>query len=487
MGRFKEEFGEAESRTASHGPKFLSRLHLTMPKRTRGSSKGADGSQNGMPSPSPTFPRMSGSVEANIESRYPDIPLPCQSAAQADIRRRSADAAGRSSHRLARLTHGEPAILRRDRGNGSQALKNQEHGPMALSPTDDRTSKREDEDCNMTLKRVAQSLEDWSRQLQGQEVEAKRRSQPVVKSRAVIKPTETPEYWAKYSSPRDTRTRSAGLADSAIPRELGGRSVSADGGPGWLTDKPEGLDQELRLGPRALSNRFGKAIKTGISKFISRTRSISIETRRVERRKSSGSGGQMEYPELDLPPARSGYKERRFLGREIDTLGGIEGSSQRVSFGDGSSACEVPVTPRNKEIRPQRMAERTKDSTTTAAGDKYATPPSRMSEYNDAVSHRRSLLDDADTVADVGSIKSDSTVARKARSNTVPNLTSVGVGQTKFMTWSGRARTQPTLMQSTLEFGAELEKLLQEETDRMRRLACSLEVPRSTDTKECAL
>ncbi|KAK2071883.1 hypothetical protein P8C59_006271 [Phyllachora maydis] len=64
---------------------------------------------------------------------------------------------------------------------------------------------------------------------------------------------------------------------------------------------------------------------------------------------------------------------------------------------------------------------------------------------------------------DIDSKSDDATVIKTSRS---ASGAAVGAAS-KFKTWSGRARTQPVLMQSTIEFGRELEGLLQLERERI--------------------
>jgi len=554
VSRFKEELEKTEKRLSASKPVFLSKLHLAIPKRARLATSTADGQDDqasqrwssaptsryssikGTPGRNQSFRGASFQSEPQRHATEEQVAEAWQRAFRAEAQqrrdetRRSSSHLRRASQSVSRPSHKQKGPESSRPSKRSLTIEEAEAAGLDLSPTNNRLPHREgdDEGFHQSLDRSYRVLEEWSHQLEEQEALAKERSRPIVTQRWVSKPHKIVESWAKFPShTRRERTGSAGPSDNVAVRDFAIRSASAAGEVRWSTDKdPTGVEPTYELGPRALTNKFGKALRTSFSKIMPGKRAISADADGAKGRRSSRqSSGDLEFPELELLPMEGGYKELRALEREFGFLKGVERPHRRVSthptgaegdkssFGskmasnlhlDGSSdygddtlqvsgahrsksrdRSSMPVTP---DPGPgATMTCHTQESASTGV-DRWETPLSRLSVYDDAVSHRHDLLQqDVDRGADADSVKSDTTVVRKARACTVPNLTALGSGPAKFKTWSGRAKTQPVLMKSTLEFGAELERMLHRERERARGLGRSLEVARAPSNEGVAV
>ena len=543
ISRFKEEFGEKEKCPSANKPTFFSRLHLAIPKRVRLTPRALDSQHDQdyfrrSPAPTSQYSSLRSTSKKTPSSRGPSF--------QSESQRRAADEqvaeswqrafraeaqqrrAGfrKSSNYQQRGSQNETGSLRKHRSpdgpsssclsNTSVSLGGAEATGLAPSPINSKLPYDEDKEVRPgSFDRPHRVLEEWSHQLREQEMRAEERSRAVVKPNRLKKPYKVAESWARFPShTRSGRTGSAGPLDDVTARDFAIRSVSATGEVRWSPDKEAvEVGPSVGLRPRALTNKFGKALRTSFSKIMPGKRTVSAGVDGARNRRSSRhASGDLKFPELELPPMQGGYKELRAFERELDYLKGGEslhdrGSSHDVASRadnagskpstasvihlDGSSVngdetlkidepqqlrstsrMSAPVTPAPQ--RGARTTGHTQESTSTGV-DHWETPPSRMSFYDDAVLHRKRKSRCADRDTDFDSVKSDSTVVRKSRSRTVPNLATVGSGPAKFKTWSGRAKTQPVLMESTLEFGAELERMLHRERERARGLGCAFD------------
>ncbi|RYP67953.1 hypothetical protein DL769_005631 [Monosporascus sp. CRB-8-3] len=178
----------------------------------------------------------------------------------------------------------------------------------------------------------------------------------------------------------------------------------------------------------------------------------------------------LEYPELELLPMQGGYKDVQALEDQIETL--KHGSSraegkprnpsilgarliqdvQNIRYGNDdahtSDTNEHPAA--LPPHRPRPVVSGTVSGTTA---ERSETPPSHLS-YDDCVP--KHMLDEND------SIKSHNTVVVKRSKSHVSRRSGPAVNndRAKYMTWQGRSRRQPVLLQSTLDFGAELDDML---------------------------
>ncbi len=547
--RFREDFGEADMHTASHGAAFLSRLHLTMSRRARPPPKAFGepddrGGQKGASDLSSRFSvaksnesghkrdivrRDSARQHTSESARQDNVEELWHRAIRTEMCRRSTDMASRHGYHAAKPPSGEHSpASEADQHVGLPASSHASEGSRApghpgfhssqLFPKSRKAHRQEDGAGSQEASDIpSQILDEWAAQLGRQEFQAETRSWTILNSKPANRLAEIPESWARYPShTRVARSGSANLTDNVFARDFAIKSVSEEGAIEWRTQKRGGNLSEPQLTARTLSNKVGKAIKTGLGRLVSGKQDIPNEGRgggaKEGRRSSSQLGDNLEYPELELLPNAAGYKELRHIERDISELKGIEGLSRpapshqvatrsdNTGFSSevapvrrlGVSAHEdstlkrcatypqrtnvtgldyVPVTPAGKGILQLRLGRGTTDSVATTS-DAYATPPSRMTVYKDAISCTHSTTDDdTDTGADGESAKSDATMPVTARPGTLPSLGSLPVTHTKFMTWSGRTKTQPVLMQSTIEFGVELEKMLREERQRAQSLA----------------
>ncbi|RYO95794.1 hypothetical protein DL765_011756 [Monosporascus sp. GIB2] len=274
-----------------------------------------------------------------------------------------------------------------------------------------------------------------------------------------------PESWAKWPSHNRTeRTGPAGENDIVVPRDF----VSPH--PGGFVGTTVGAKTQSRDGfrsgrPRTFSSSLGRAVKNKVTKII---------PGRNEFPKPHNSRGKqikyLEYPELELLPMQGGYKDVQALEDQIETM--KNGSSraegkprnpsilgvrliqdvQNLRYGNDdahtSDANEHPAA-----IPPHRPPPVVSCTVSGTTAKRSGTPPSHVS-YDDCVP--KHMLDEND------SIKSHDTVLVKRSQSHVSRGSGPAIinDRTKYMTWNGRSRRQPVLLQSTIDFGAELDDML---------------------------
>ena len=496
VGKFREEFGEPSNQSPPQKVSLFSRLHLAIPTHRAHSSRGYDGPDDISSQPrtsAPTSRPPSGKTTPSPSRRgflrWPSgsrrHPPAGESAAelwqravQTEMRSRSLDTATGSRKHPLRALGGDSSTatpIETDYRSlvadetylspGSSGIGQGPYSGSRQSPTNNTVEPmREDEQAfQRSLVRSNTILEEWSSQRREQEFEARARSRPVVQQKChANRLSEIPESWAKFPShTREGRTGPAGAADRVDVRDFAVRSASAQGLTEWYTDKPGSAPgRSSTAGRRSLSARMGKALRIGLKKLIPEKRGPSAEENRSssKRRSSRDSGGDLEYPELELLPTQGGYTELRALERDIDTLKGIGGLNCRLSprtpttaadswdhsqpveligarldgspgnddessegnmplrrLTEATSYNSIPVTPGDRLLHPPGVAGHTKESTSTTI-ERYSTPLSRMSVYNDALSHPGSTPDTSRTnAAEADSDKSEATVVLDAR------------------------------------------------------------------------
>jgi len=547
VGILTDGCGGKEKRLFGNKSAFFSKLHLAIPKRVRHTSRVArpgdlagprwssaleNGCSHLRSKPKRNQSSRGASFQSQSQSREAEesVAEAWHRAIRAEAQQRGGEARTTGSQLPRRSTSearmpnyagpqqdNDSSRLR----NGSLMIEGAETAGLDLSPTNTRFSQDEDDSFHHSVEQSWRALGEWTQQLHEQEARAKERSRSIVQPRSASKSRGIAGSWAKF--PSHTRAQRAGPARPPTDTHVRGlaiRSVSAASGVCWSTAKdPHDTEPSPGPGHRALTNKFGKALKASFGKIMPGKQSSSADAEGSKcRRSSHHTGGDLEFPELEMFPTEGGYRELRALGREAAFLKGAEfrhgrepkrlaratGDKDQSNFStkmasvlhlDGGSdhgdetltaddahhslsshRSSVPVTPDPDPTK--GIASHTQESASTDV-DRWETPLSRMSIYDDAVSVRLGArLQDLDRNADVDSVKSDTTVVCKARSCTAPNLAELRSRPTKFKTWSGRAKTQPVLMKSTLEFGAELERMLHRERERARGLGCSFEATR---------
>ncbi|KAI1485235.1 hypothetical protein F5X96DRAFT_691103 [Biscogniauxia mediterranea] len=124
-----------------------------------------------------------------------------------------------------------------------------------------------------------------------------------------------PASWAKWPShSRHERTGTAGIEDRVTSRDFANLQVSKGRAVPQSAEMDPAVTKKRSLTPipRTLSSQFSKAMKEGWSKMVTSKDSFNRDatTSRItpDGRKSRG---YLEYPELELLPTPSGYRERR--------------------------------------------------------------------------------------------------------------------------------------------------------------------------------
>lgn len=213
-----------------------------------------------------------------------------------------------------------------------------EHSPTCIEvPPPD-----EDDRVLRSLVRSTTVLEEWSRQLEEQEREAKSNTRALASTfRATGKGSMTPPAsWAKFPShDRDQRNAAAGPEDHVKLRDFAVKEFSARGQVAWTTDRDEADELSRKKMIRSFSDRFSQPFKSRWSKLLpNRTTSPSTDRSMLGKRRSSlQTSGDLEYPELELLPTAGGYKELRALERDINEMKRRTGPNKRASS-DGVAA-----------------------------------------------------------------------------------------------------------------------------------------------------
>lgn len=202
----------------------------------------------------------------------------------------------------------------------------------AHSPTCNTQMTQEDEEAfRRSLLTSNKILEEWARQLDNQELEAKSKTRPLSSAPQAVSSTSKipPESWAKYPSfNREQRNAAAGVADGIMPKDFAVREISAAGHITWTTDTGEASAQIPRNMVRSFSDKFTQPFRTRLGRFMPgrSTTPTSDKSMRGARRSSIQTSGDLEYPELELLPTAGGYKELRALERGINEIAGLAGS-----------------------------------------------------------------------------------------------------------------------------------------------------------------
>ncbi|KAK7753772.1 hypothetical protein SLS62_004137 [Diatrype stigma] len=186
--------------------------------------------------------------------------------------------------------------------------------------------------------------------------------------------------------------------------------------------------------------------------------------------------GFLEYPELELLPTKGGYKDLQALGHQIDSMkhGTIDPESRPQNpstnpslamrlandvqnFKGGAGSTDKLENRGSLTISShQQHYPGISECPLGTTSNKLESPPSSVS-YEDCVP--KHMLDDNE------SAKSCKTVlVKRSKSQGTGQRSGSGVvnNRHKYMTWHGGRppRRQPVLLQSTIDFGAELDDML---------------------------
>lgn len=312
-------------------------------------------------------------------------------------------------------------------------------------------------------------LRTWSRQLSTPSIQR----QPISNIRGPRRLLTPPKSWAKWPShTRTLRSGSAGAEDHVILRDFAIQDTPKTGSSVATLKRTKTQSKGvLKSAPRSFSNSLGRAMKQSLTKMMPTKEEPVLMKESPERPEEF-----LEYPELELLPKKGGYKDLQALEHQIDLM--------RHGTIDPGSGPRNPSTNPSLTMRLANDVQNTKDGiddTNKAGnnapltissphdhhpeilagglgttGDKLESPPSSVS-YDDCVP--KHMLDDNE------SVKSCKTVlVKRSKSQGTGQRSGSGVinNRHKYMTWHGGRlpRRQPVLLQSTIEFGAELDDML---------------------------
>lgn len=289
------------------------------------------------------------------------------------------------------------------------------------------------------------------------------------------RPIIPPKSWARYPShTRDERTQSATLKDNVQPKDFAIKQISPDGQVFWATDQDTNepiLPESL---PRSLSMKFGRVVKQKLSKLRLQKHIIREEYTNplYGRRGSAHAGGYLEYPELEILPTESGYRDLTALEHEIENMKGTlrqNGSGEHVhhrksikSLGSRISALMHEVMEGNHDHDNHPTAEERPSLPETPLSraqsnlgdsivltDVFVTPQSRLS-LRDHPSQDK-------TASDLESTKSDDLACMRSSRLEV----SLADERPRSSSWVGKSLTElPTISQLD-DFRRELENVLE--------------------------
>lgn len=290
-----------------------------------------------------------------------------------------------------------------------------------------------------------------------------------------------PGAWAKWPShTRAERNGSAGKSNNVTPKDFATMGEPTAGNRPAVPPRP------------SISGSLVRAFRSSIAK-IKPGHDVSPKSwkrlAREQEERHQKHVGDLEYPELELPPALGSIEELQALEQQINRIKHRTGSSDRLSsHSTGTTRSKTPLSLRlardmhqlrhededvpaeSYDVLYSRSPESLMASKRSPAGsgrrhvstattERFLTPTSHLS-YEDGIPNQ--VLDEH---GEGDSVKSDSGIlVRRSRSN----MEHQGPPCTpKYLTWSGRAKTQPVLLKSTQEFGAELERMMAQERNKI--------------------
>lgn len=120
-----------------------------------------------------------------------------------------------------------------------------------------------------------------------------------------------PKSWARYPAhTREARNSHATAVDDVISKDFAMRAVSSGGQLQWITNKPASMDtRSLSRQPASLHGRLGRAFRARLAKLFPVSESFSGTRSNVlgRRRASSQLADEVEYPELEVLPPGIGH------------------------------------------------------------------------------------------------------------------------------------------------------------------------------------
>lgn len=216
------------------------------------------------------------------------------------------------------------------------------HSPMCNKISNQESEQR----FWQSLARSNTVLEEWARQLESQEQQAKTKFPPLLIASHALGKTSgiPPASWARFSSiNREERNASAGEADKVKSKDFAVNGISAAGSIMWTTDKTAAGMSGHKTIVRSFSDKFTQPFKSRLSRlatgrFVTPPKDTSMQG---ERRSSIKTSGDLEYPELELLPTAGGYKDLCALSREINEMKGLANARIHASSDDIGTGCNL--------------------------------------------------------------------------------------------------------------------------------------------------
>lgn len=317
-------------------------------------------------------------------------------------------------------------------------------------------------------------LHTWSRQLSTPSLQFQTIPKADTERRRPRRLVTPPKSWAKWPShTRVERSGPAGLGDRVILRDF---AVQDKSNADSLVATTEGTKPQSKLSlmsaSRTFSSSLGRAMKQSLTKIIpTKEGSPSMKESREKH------NGSLEYPELELLPMQGGYKDLRALEDQIDTMKHGTTKPEGILRDASIESINPPLSVRlahdvhnlrceNDDINNSEVTggittssqhnnhPETPSIIVATASDKLESPPSSVS-YDDCVP--KHMLDDNDSIKSYKTVLVKRSKSQRVGQRSAPGVTS---NRHKYMTWHGRSMRQPVLLQSTLDFGAELDNML---------------------------
>ncbi len=302
------------------------------------------------------------------------------------------------------------------------------------------------------------------------------------------RPPTPPESWAKWPShTRDARSGPAGEPDCVVPRDFATKNTSKTNEKVASMERAKTRSKgSLKSGSRTFSSSLGRAMKQSLAKMIpTKEGPPMLEDSRAKHK------GFLEYPELELLPMQGGYKDLQALEGQINTMkhgtAPPEGNIRNLNIDSPNPSLGARLARDTHEIRyskddehnraiynhltissPRRSHSITPGSVRSIMSNKLEATPSNVS-YDDCVP--KHMLDEND------SIKSYKTVlVKRSKSHGAHTSEQDVANRPKYMTWHGHPQRQPVLLQSTLDFGTELDSMLASARDKAMKTSSAEDI-----------
>lgn len=339
------------------------------------------------------------------------------------------------------------------------------HSPMSVTGSSLRppiSVQHESQPSDISI----QLLRTWSRHLSTPSLQFQRGPSIGPVRRGPRNFSMPPDSWAKWPShTRNERVGPAGEEDLVITRDFAPHTNSDTGDTVVPSERTTMQPKNsLRSTQRSLSDSIGKAMKQGWAKIN------PIRERQVMRKTSYGAPeGFLEYPELELLPGQGGYRDLEALEDQIETMkhgsAHSENKPRKPSISMANPSLDVRLAQDVHEIRYGADGTKTEEydvplspppgPITNSASQSFEVLPSHVA-YDDRLQNH--MLDENNSLKSSKTVVVKRSTSQKVDHTSCPDIAS---NKVKYMTWHGRPTRQPMLLQSTLDFSAELDDMLE--------------------------